>query len=137
MNDELASTVRDNVAAALSEDVGPGDLTGELISPDTMISATVITREDMTMAGRPWFDEVCRQVDDRIAVAWLSDDGDSVQAGAVLCEIELRAGHRKRLLKRCHACQSLSVTHGIRQFLSVALSQQRLVVISFYSRHGI
>ena len=88
MNDELASTVRDNVAAALSEDVGPGDLTGELISLDTMISATVITREDMTMAGRPWFDEVCRQVDDRIAVTWQSEDGDSVQAGATLCEID-------------------------------------------------
>lgn len=87
MNDELRTAIRANVEAALGEDVGAGDLTGKLIPDDTIVSATVVTREPMTLAGRPWFDEVCRQVDERIAVSWRCDDGDHVEAGAELCEL--------------------------------------------------
>lgn len=87
MTDELKSAIRANVALALAEDVGAGDLTGELIPPDTLASATVIAREAMTMAGRPWADEVCRQVDERIGLDWLSEDGDVVDAGATLCKL--------------------------------------------------
>lgn len=87
MDDELKSALREGVAAALCEDVGTGDLTGGLVPADATASATIVTREAMTMAGRPWVDEVCRQVDPAIRANWKFEDGDAVTAGAVLCEL--------------------------------------------------
>ena len=87
MNPELAQEITRNVQTALAEDVGSGDITGELIPADKLATATVITREAMTMAGKPWFDEVCRQVDATIDVTWHHEDGDRVDDGTVLCEL--------------------------------------------------
>ncbi len=88
MDAQLVNEIARNVQAALAEDVGSGDITGELIPADRVASAAVVTREAMTMAGKPWFDEVCRQVNAGIAVSWQCDDGDKVEAGATLCELE-------------------------------------------------
>jgi nicotinate-nucleotide pyrophosphorylase (carboxylating) len=88
MDAEFKAEIARNVQAALAEDVGSGDITGALIPADKMVSATVISRETMAMAGRPWFDEVCRQVDERIVVTWHCDDGDVVKTGATLCDLE-------------------------------------------------
>ncbi len=87
MDDTLKAEIADNVTRALREDVGDGDVTGELIPLDKMMSATVIARESMTMAGQPWFTEVCRQVDDSISVQWHYQDGDAVDGEATLCEL--------------------------------------------------
>ncbi len=88
MDDELKSAIRENVSRALVEDVATGDLTGELIPADKPAAATIITREAMTMAGRPWVEEVCRQVDERIALDWQFNDGDAVATGETLCELK-------------------------------------------------
>ena len=56
----LLDDIRASVSRALAEDVGSGDVTAELIPASATITATVITRELMTLAGRPWFDEVFR-----------------------------------------------------------------------------
>lgn len=87
MDDELRTEVTNNVSRALREDVGSGDVTGELIPANKTMSATILTREDMTMAGQPWADEVCRQVDANIGLNWLCQDGDVVTAGTTLCEL--------------------------------------------------
>jgi nicotinate-nucleotide pyrophosphorylase (carboxylating) len=42
----------------------------------------------MTMAGRPWVDEVCRQVDPDIHIEWLADDGDEVAADGSICTLQ-------------------------------------------------
>ena len=88
MDAKLTTEISRNVEAALAEDVGSGDITGELIPANTTAQATVVTREAMTMAGRPWFEEVCRRVDASIEVTWNHDDGNRVDAGAVLCELQ-------------------------------------------------
>ena len=88
MDTKLTAEITRNVEVALAEDVGSGDITGELIPTDKLATATVITRETMTLAGKPWFDEVCRQVDTSIDVAWQHDDGDRVDEGLVLCELQ-------------------------------------------------
>ncbi|MDH4124348.1 MAG: carboxylating nicotinate-nucleotide diphosphorylase [Gammaproteobacteria bacterium] len=88
MNDFPANTLHDNVALALAEDIGAGDLTAALISPAATIAASLITRDAMTMAGRPWFDEVLRQVDPGITVTWQHNDGDTIAAGATLCFLQ-------------------------------------------------
>ena len=87
MDAELVEEITRNVKAALAEDVGTGDITGELIPAGKSAAAAVITRETMKLAGRPWFDEVCRQVDERIAVTWHRDDGDIVETGVTLCDL--------------------------------------------------
>ncbi|GFE91020.1 carboxylating nicotinate-nucleotide diphosphorylase [Steroidobacter agaridevorans] len=75
------------VKIALEEDVGTGDLTAQLIPADRVSKATVITREDATLCGRAWFDEVFRQIDPRVQVRWNAADGDRVRANQLLCEL--------------------------------------------------
>ncbi len=75
------------VTTALEEDVGTGDLTAQLIPADRVSKAAVITREDATLCGRAWFDEVFRQIDSRVNVTWQAADGDRVHANQLLCEL--------------------------------------------------
>ena len=76
------------VAAALDEDVGPGDLTAALVPASRRARASVITREAAVIAGRPWVDEVFRQVDPAVRVDWDVHDGDTVEPGQRLYRLE-------------------------------------------------
>ena len=67
--------------------MGTGDLTAALVPADRDARATVITREPAVVCGRPWFDEVFRQIDPRVDIKWQADEGDFVDAGALLCRI--------------------------------------------------
>lgn len=80
-----------NVAAALAEDVGQCDWTAQLIPEDALACATVIVRESAIVCGRPWFDEVLRQVDPSVRVQWQVAEGEAVVAGTVLCRLQGRA----------------------------------------------
>jgi nicotinate-nucleotide pyrophosphorylase (carboxylating) len=40
------------------------------------------------VCGRPWFDEVFRQLDPTVRVEWLAGDGDAVAADSVLCRVD-------------------------------------------------
>ncbi len=88
MNDQLKTEISNNVKFALREDVGDGDVTGQLIDPAKTIDASIVTRERMTMAGQPWVDEVCRQVDSSIELHWHCSDGDTVEANTLLCDLK-------------------------------------------------
>jgi len=88
MNDQLKTEISSNVKFALREDVGDGDVTGQLIDPAKTIDASIVTRERMTMAGQPWVDEVCRQVDSSIELYWHCSDGDTVEANTLLCDLK-------------------------------------------------
>lgn len=83
----LPSDLVSQVAAALSEDLGRGDLTAALVPAEQIAEATVITREPAVLCGSAWFDETFRQLDPRIAVRWHARDGETVAAGATLCEL--------------------------------------------------
>ncbi|HMM77214.1 MAG TPA: carboxylating nicotinate-nucleotide diphosphorylase [Gammaproteobacteria bacterium] len=76
------------VAAALAEDLGSGDATARLIDADTRASATVITREAAVQAGRPWFDEVFRQIDPAVRIEWRHEDGSALAANELVCALE-------------------------------------------------
>lgn len=82
-----ADYIARTVTTALEEDIGDGDLTAQLIPAERVSNATVITREDATLCGRAWFDEVFRQVDARVRVTWKAADGDRVRANQLLCEL--------------------------------------------------
>ena len=74
----------ENVAQSLREDIGDGDITAQLIAADTQGSGRVITREHATVAGIEWVNEVFRQVDPAVTLAWEVKDGDKVAPDQVL-----------------------------------------------------
>jgi nicotinate-nucleotide pyrophosphorylase (carboxylating) len=82
---KLPDDVSETVRRALAEDVGAGDLTAALIPADARAEAQVITRENAVLCGTAWFDEVFRQVDERIRVVWRAKDGEARRAGQTLC----------------------------------------------------
>jgi nicotinate-nucleotide pyrophosphorylase (carboxylating) len=81
----------DQVATALREDIGAGDVTAQLVPEDQRVRGRLVTREDAVLCGRPWADETFHRLDVDIRLAWHAQDGESVRAGAVIFEIEGRA----------------------------------------------
>ncbi len=88
IDEELGAAIQKNVADALAEDVGSGDLTASLVPETSNVSASIFARENAVMAGRPWVDEVYAQLDPDIRIEWQQDDGDRIDENTVLCEIE-------------------------------------------------
>ena len=84
---ELPQDLSETVARALAEDVGSGDVTAALLPADARSRARVISREPAVICGRAWFDEVFRQLDRSVQVAWRVADGAAVAPGDTLCEI--------------------------------------------------
>jgi len=76
------------VAAALAEDIGGGDLTAALIPSEQAGRATVITREPAIVCGIAYVEACFRQVDSRVSFDWLVAEGDSAGAGQVLFTVE-------------------------------------------------
>jgi nicotinate-nucleotide pyrophosphorylase (carboxylating) len=85
---ELPKDLGEQVAAALREDVGRGDVTARLVPETQVAHGRVITREDAVLCGQPWVDETFRRLDPSIRVDWHAHDGDRVRAGQVVFEIQ-------------------------------------------------
>jgi nicotinate-nucleotide pyrophosphorylase (carboxylating) len=83
------------VTRALDEDIRTGDVTASLIDPDKKAHARIISRQPAVICGRPWVDEVLKQVDAEITSKWHIEEGDQVQAGALVLEL---SGKAKSLL---------------------------------------
>jgi nicotinate-nucleotide pyrophosphorylase (carboxylating) len=97
-----SETIRADVARALAEDIGSGDVTAALIDPAARAHAHIVSREDCVLAGAAWADECFRQLDPDVTIAWHFAAGDRAPADAVLCELEgnaraLVAGERNAL----------------------------------------
>jgi nicotinate-nucleotide pyrophosphorylase (carboxylating) len=75
------------VATALQEDVGDGDITAQLVPASQTVHGKVITREDATLCGAPWVTETFRQLDPRVHLSWHAQDGDRISANQTLFEI--------------------------------------------------
>ena len=76
------AAVRANVRAALAEDIGSGDLSAALIPATQRAHAELVTRERALICGRPWVDEVFRQLDPSATVRWDCEEGMLLDAGA-------------------------------------------------------
>ena len=82
--------VLEDVARALVEDVGSGDVTASLL-PDHNDSAYLLCKEDAVVCGRPWFDACHRAIDPSVQIRWTVREGDRVAAGTVLATLRGRA----------------------------------------------
>ncbi|HEX2192753.1 MAG TPA: carboxylating nicotinate-nucleotide diphosphorylase [Acidimicrobiales bacterium] len=86
--DPPLAAVREAVARALDEDLGPlGDLTAALLPPAATAVADVVPRHAGVLAGRLAASEAFAAVDASVAVEWLASDGDEVEPGQVLATV--------------------------------------------------
>jgi len=86
-----AGVIAEDVARALREDVGRGDLTASLLPSDRVGRARLISRDPAILAGRGWFDEVFRQVDVGVQIEWHCHEGSELKAGDLVCSLHGRA----------------------------------------------
>ncbi|WP_313516170.1 carboxylating nicotinate-nucleotide diphosphorylase [Pseudomonas sp.] len=99
---DLTAEIEANARRALTEDIGNGDITAQLIPAERMAHATIITRESAVIAGSAWVDTVFRLLDPRVAVHWQVGDGERVQPNQALFHLEgparaLLSGERSAL----------------------------------------
>jgi nicotinate-nucleotide pyrophosphorylase (carboxylating) len=76
------------VARALAEDIGSGDLTAALIPADRVGRASVITREPAIVCGIPYVEASFHAIDAGIRLEWRVAEGDSVSANQLLLNLE-------------------------------------------------
>jgi nicotinate-nucleotide pyrophosphorylase (carboxylating) len=88
IDENLGHAIQENVAAAIAEDIGSGDLTANLVPLASTVSASIFTRENAVMAGRPWVDEVYEQIGGDVRIDWQYQDGDRLSESDVLCKVD-------------------------------------------------
>jgi nicotinate-nucleotide pyrophosphorylase (carboxylating) len=121
--DAPVHVVRALVSAALAEDIGPlGDLTAALVPAEVTATVDVVARSEGVIAGTACATEVFAQLDPRVSVRWLVDDGEAVGRGAKLGEVSgplrsLLTGERTALNFLCHLSGVASLT---RRFVEAA-----------------
>lgn len=84
-----AEAVAADVARALAEDLGAGDVTAALL-PDAPDVAYLLCKQDCVVAGRPWFDACHRALDPEVRIDWRCSEGDRVRKGTVLATLSGR-----------------------------------------------
>ena len=84
----IAKDRHQNVKSALAEDVGTGDITASLIPADRLAKATVISRENCTICGVDWVNDVFQQLDPTVKLSWHVKDGDQVNPNQTLFTLE-------------------------------------------------
>jgi len=108
---KLPQNITAQVKLALQEDIGTGDVTADLVAKDSQSSAQVICRDNATIAGIAWFDEVFKQIDNAVEIKWNFADGDEVKANQQLCTL---SGNARSILSGERAAlnflQTLSAT---------------------------
>ena len=87
----LTAAFEANITAAITEDVGAGDVTGKLVPEQEKVKAQVVVREAAVLCGAPWFEGVMTELDARIAIDWKYAEGALMAADSVVCTIEAPA----------------------------------------------
>ena len=114
--------VNAQVAAALAEDIGTGDLTAALIKADSRAHATIVSRENAVICGQDWVNACFAHLDKNVQIRWHVNEGEKIHADQVLCDI---SGNACALLsaERCalNFLQTLSAvaTHTQQYVLAV------------------
>lgn len=84
----MAAEIARNVAAALAEDIGSGDLTALLTPAGHPARGIVVSREEAVLCGIEWFDACFLSLDAGARIRWHARDGALIGAGQMLCEID-------------------------------------------------
>jgi nicotinate-nucleotide pyrophosphorylase (carboxylating) len=111
MTSEVPADLPAQVARALEEDIGSGDVTAALVPGDLTVRATVVAKEAGVLCGRPWFDATFEQLNRDVRIDWHAAEGAEFSANQLLCTLEgparaLLTGERTAL----NFLQTLSAT---------------------------
>ncbi|MCK7594332.1 carboxylating nicotinate-nucleotide diphosphorylase [Lysobacter sp. CAU 1642] len=82
--------VAEEVARALAEDLGQGDVSTDLVA-DRPAQARIVCREDAVLCGGAWVEAAFRALDPAAVISWHYRDGGRVGPGATVCEIAARS----------------------------------------------
>jgi len=126
----LTGDVTGQVARALAEDLGNGDLTAALVPSDASVRARVIVRDAAILCGTAWFDEVFRQLDSAVRVQWHAQDSEALAVDQVVCHLEgparpLLSGERTAL----NFLQTLSGTASVAARFVAAVADSGTVIL--------
>lgn len=84
----VAELARADVARALQEDVGAGDLTAGLIDSSRRARAHILAREAAVLCGTAWAQAALQQLDPTVRLDWRVQEGQACVADQVVLEIE-------------------------------------------------
>lgn len=82
----LEVVIKENVTAALKEDIGSGDITARLL-PNKTATAKIICRETAMLCGKDWVNTTFKMVNPDVDVHWHFTDGDSLTPNSIVAEI--------------------------------------------------
>jgi len=89
----LKKVAMKDVAIAISEDLGTGDITTDLLGKDKnkLTAALVKTNEEAVLCGRIWFDSAFKNIQKKyrgsLKITWYKKDGDKIKKGETICKI--------------------------------------------------
>ena len=90
----LKKTAMKDVAIAIAEDLGSGDVTTNILGKDKnkLSTALVKSNEDAILCGQIWFDNsfkyIQKKYGGKLRISWLKKDGDKIKKGQTICKIE-------------------------------------------------
>ena len=89
--ESVAALASADVARALQEDVGSGDLTAALVPEGRRCRARILARESAVICGAPWAEAALRALDPGVRLNWLVAEGQRCTPEQVVLEIEGQA----------------------------------------------
>lgn len=92
---DLVAAIHSNVASALAEDIGGGDINAALIPVDRSATARILFRQSAILCGQAWVNEVFRQLDPSVQLDWYVQDGSRVKPDEVVVKL---SGNARSLL---------------------------------------
>ena len=84
----LEKLAQADVARALAEDVGDGDLTAGLIDPTRQARARVLARENAVVCGQAWVQAAILTLDPQAQIIWYVQDGGRCEVNQVVFEVQ-------------------------------------------------
>ena len=86
--EDLDALARADVARALVEDVGSGDLTAALVDGSRCAKARILARESAVICGRPWVEAAVLACDPQARLIWHVAEGQRCEANQIVLEME-------------------------------------------------
>ncbi len=106
-----------DVKIAISEDLGPGDITTSLLGKDKniLVNSIVKSNEDGIFCGQIWFNSSFKYVQKKyggsLNIKWLKKDGDKIKKGQIICKI--KAPLKTTLLAERTALNFIQLLSGV------------------------
>jgi len=107
----LAELASRDVAVALAEDVGTGDLTAHLIDPSRKACARIVARESAVLCGTSWVEAALTALDPQVQLNWLVAEGQRTQANQTV--LEMQGSARALLTAERTALNFLQLLSGV------------------------